>query len=125
MWLYVVSGTVEQSVLNLATKRRLELAGVKTLAQDTPLHALTEMELDEVNSEELKQSRVLVERGPGGGEVVVDTDLLDCLIGSARDKLHEQRAVDEVRRQLMAEAAERRIEQNVVVAGPSRINRIC
>lgn len=111
-------------MLNLTTKRRLELAGVKTLIQDMPLHALTEMELDEVNSEELKQSRVLVERSSGGGEVVVDTDLLDCLIGSARDKLNEQRAGDEVRRQLMAEAAERRIAQNVMVAGLSRVNGV-
>lgn len=111
-------------MLNLATKRRLELAGAKTLAQDMPIHALTEMELDEVNSEELKQSQMLVERGPGGGEVVVDTDLLACLIGSARDKLKEQRAGVEVRRQLMAEAAERRIAQNVVVAGSSRLNGI-
>ena len=123
--MYVVSGTVEQSVLNLATKRRLELAGIKAPAEDMPLHALTEMELDEVNSEELKQSRKLVERGPGGGEIVVDTDLLDCLIGSARDKLNEQRAGEQVRRQLMAEAAERRVAQNVVVAGPSRINGVC
>lgn len=126
VWLYVVSGTVEQSVLNLATTRRLALAGVTAPneSESNSLLAITETKLDEANSVDLQRNYgMLVDRVPGGGEVVGDMDLLECLVGSAKDRLVEKRKGEEVRRHVMAEAAEKRIEKGkeaaVGGAGPS------
>ncbi|KAF8468979.1 SNF2 family N-terminal domain-containing protein [Kalaharituber pfeilii] len=125
VWLYVVNGTVEQAVLNLSTQRRLALMGLKGAQKEISVAEITEAELDKANSKELQQPGTLVDKIPGGGEVVADADLLECLLESARVKLNSKAANGEVRRNLMADAAEKRVGTNMELAlgaaGPSRI----
>lgn len=178
VWLYVVNGTVEQSVLEVSTRRRLAMmeqhsvsggggrskrsrtpsskeeeevevegrakrqkmpstdgegrvqatlrAGSPKRKRDgdgdngsdqpnkrspgTPISA--ERQLDLANSQELeKEPGKLIEKSPGGGELVGNEDLWACLFGVS---LHGKKMRDAVRRELLAGAAETRVA--VVVA---------
>lgn len=69
----------------------------------------TERQLDLANSQELqKGSGRLVEKSPGGGELVGNEDLWACLFGVGKEGLYEKKVGDVVRRELMAGAAEKR-----------------
>lgn len=52
----------------------------------------------------------MVERALGGGEVVVEEDLIECLLASTRESFNLMAPGDKVRRDLMADAAERRVQ---------------
>lgn len=180
VWLYVVNGTVEQSVLEVSTRRRLAMmeqhsvlgeegrspkrfraeeaksgeeteversvkrqkvsdsdgekgeqselptlrvmspkskCGVvsdddgdqpgKPPSPKTPIS--TERQLDLANSQELqKVPGKLVEKSPGGGELVGNEDLWACLFGVGKEDLHGKEVRDSVRRELLAGAAESR-----------------
>ena len=84
VWVYVVANTVEQSVLELATRRRLALIG-QSNGDDTPMpDAVADERMVAAESEELRNGLAkFVEKAPGGGEVVKDEDLWDCLFWKA------------------------------------------
>lgn len=115
VWLYLVDGTVEQSIYNLSVQRRLEHMDQslkKRLSEETP--QLLDATLDEANSLELEQARISKLMGKGGisGEAVDKRDLWTCLFGDARSRRREDdeqiRNNPAVRGFLAAEAAEER-----------------
>ncbi|KAK0109573.1 hypothetical protein ONS95_002259 [Cadophora gregata] len=130
VWLYLVDGTVEESIHQLSVRRRMEHIG-KRLASDqghgkerevSPTEFL-DSNLEEANSMELQQASLtgLLAKGGKGGEMVVKEDLWDCLFGGAEKRASKDREVRrtlrgsdlrfdaEIGRELRAEAAEERV----------------
>jgi E3 ubiquitin-protein ligase SHPRH len=126
VWLYLVNGTVEESIHQLSVKRRMEhigqrLSAGKGKAKELSFDELLDTNLEEANSMELQQASLsgLLAKGAKGGEMVEKEDLWDCLFGG----LGQRNAVrtlenrnlrfdPEVGRHLRAEAAEERITAN-------------
>jgi E3 ubiquitin-protein ligase SHPRH len=124
VWLYLVDGTVEESIHQLSVKRRMEHMG-KTKFHDkgkseesTP--EVLDSNLEEANSLEMQQAPLtdLLAKGEKGSEVVKEEDLWDCLFGAmVREREDGSSAIDthglrldkEVRRHLVAEAATERL----------------
>ena len=99
VWLYAVNNTVEQSVLELATRRRLAFVGGGTA---------TEEQIEKAESEGLRDGIAkLVEKTPGGGEMVQDDDLWACLFGTT--PVVDKKKAQIVGRQLRAGKAELRM----------------
>ncbi|TAQ85853.1 hypothetical protein B7494_g5812 [Chlorociboria aeruginascens] len=124
VWLYLVDGTVEESIHQLSVRRRMEHIG-KTIAKgkgkgkqkDTIPDQVLDANLEEANSIELQQASLsgLMTRGEKGGELVNKEDLWDCLFGGVGQQRSDReldssnlRSDPEVRRHLIAEAADRR-----------------
>lgn len=96
VWLYVTSGTVEESVYNLSVKRRMEHMGrarLKATGGDrrtateksgasTP-ELLDNAKLEAANTLELEQAALtkLMSKDRTAGEVVDKGDLWECLFG--------------------------------------------
>lgn len=140
VWLYLVDGTVEESIHQLSVKRRMEHIG-KRLAnsknnskgkgkeKEASPTELLDSNLEEANSMELQQASLtgLLAKGGKGGEMVMKEDLWDCLFGGAEKRASKDEEIrrtlqgsdlrldPEVGRELRAEAAEER----VVIAGAS------
>lgn len=129
VWLYLVDGTVEESIHQLSLKRRMEHIGQrlsgkkgKSKAKESDTDEILDTNLEEANSLELQQASLtgLLAKGGKGGEMVQEKDLWDCLFGTQSQK-PGQRTLEnsdlmfdaEVGRHLRAEAALERI------AGPS------
>lgn len=188
VWLYVVNGTVEQSVLQVSTRRRLAMmeqhsvpredgripkrfrtpssekaeeeievgrstkrqrgsgsggdsmgrSGLPTFGGMSPKRQCdgagdddgdqlgkailpktpisTERQLDLANSQELQRGPgELVEKSPGGGELVGNEDLWACLFGVGKEDQRGKEVRDSVRRELLAGAAENRAVVQVSV----------
>ncbi|KAI5784908.1 ATP-dependent DNA helicase [Pyronema domesticum] len=118
VWCYVVDGTVEQSVLNLATRRRLALVGQ---VEDGEEQKVIHQKLLAAEAEELREGlSTMVEKWPGGGEMVKNEDLWDCLFSSSNKVLSNKKAgngvVSGVDRELRAHAAEMRVAQEALEA---------
>lgn len=121
--MYLVSGTVEESIYELSVARRLahilekeqheiaaqsELGGVGAAIDD-----LTETAIDSANSLEMQEATLtnLMTSGASGGEIVRNDDLWRSLFGSSTQKesnSHFNAAEREVGRFLRGEAAEQR-----------------
>ncbi|KAL6881549.1 SNF2 family N-terminal domain-containing protein [Trichoderma novae-zelandiae] len=91
VWLYIVSGTVEESIHNLSVRRRMEhmgrnICGGKSKAS-TP--ELLDANIDEANTLELEQAALskLMSRDRSAGEMVDRTDLWECLFGHVSGKI--------------------------------------
>jgi E3 ubiquitin-protein ligase SHPRH len=129
VWLYLVDGTVEESIHQLSLKRRMEHIGQrlssrkgKAKAKESNIAEILDTNLEEANSLELQQASLtgLLAKGGKGGEMVQEKDLWDCLFGTVGEK-PAQRTLEnsdlmfdtEVSRHLRAEAALERI------AGPA------
>jgi E3 ubiquitin-protein ligase SHPRH len=129
VWLYLVDGTVEESIYELSVKRRMEHIGQtissktqkngKGKAKELTPDELLDTNLEEANSMELQQASLtgLLAKGGKGGEMVEKEDLWNCLFGGVGVKSaernraigsHQVRFDQEVRRHLGAEAAEER-----------------
>lgn len=125
VWLYLVDGTVEESIHQLSVRRRLEhigkrLSDGKGKSKELSPDELLDSNLEEANSLELQEaslSNLLEKGGKGkGGEFIAKEDLWDCLFGGVAQRT-ANRALDnsalsldeEVGRHLRAEAAEERI----------------
>jgi E3 ubiquitin-protein ligase SHPRH len=132
VWLYLVDGTVEESIHQLSVKRRMEHIGQtisskrqcdgnsKGKAKELTPDELLDTNLEEANSIELQQASLtgLLAKGGTGGEMVEKEDLWDCLFGAVGGKNnrsggramdgHQLRFDKEVQRHLGAEAAEER-----------------
>ncbi|KAJ5298639.1 protein BMH2 [Penicillium atrosanguineum] len=128
VWMYLVSGTVEESIYELSVARRLahiiekekqeKKARLKIPVDgdETLIGDLTETAIDSANSMELQDASLnnLMTSGSSGGEMVKKDDLWQCLFGNSTQKDrhgHSTEAEREVGRFLRGEAAEQRREE--------------
>ncbi|KIN03780.1 hypothetical protein OIDMADRAFT_116781 [Oidiodendron maius Zn] len=130
VWLYLIGGTVEESIHQLSVKRRMEHIGqakAKGKAKETTPEEILDSNLEEANSLELQQAPLtrLLAKGQTGGEMIEQDDLWECLFGSQLNGRSEQRGPgegqvigshelrnnEEVRRYLAAGAATMRVAQ--------------
>lgn len=123
VWLYLVDGTVEESIHQLSVQRRMEhmgqtLAKGKGKAKESTPEEILDTNLEEANSMELQQASLtgLLAKGGKGGENIQEEDLWDCLFGGVGQRNtkrnlndHELRLDREITRHLGAEAAEERM----------------
>ncbi|KAL4728448.1 hypothetical protein ACLX1H_005193 [Fusarium chlamydosporum] len=116
VWLYLVSGTVEESIYNLSVQRRMEHMGraIKGKSKEsTP--ELLDANIEAANTLELEQASLsrLMSKDRTAGENVEEDDLWECLFGHVARKSNgpekdirlQERAV---RGYLAAEAADER-----------------
>ncbi|RDL41323.1 p-loop containing nucleoside triphosphate hydrolase [Venustampulla echinocandica] len=116
VWLYLVDGTIEESIYQLSVKRRLEHIGQrlsrgKGKERELSPNELIDTNLEEANSMELQQAPLnrLLAKGATGGEMVEEKDLWECLFGAGHQRPAKRKLDDidkEVGRHLRAEAAE-------------------
>ncbi|KAI1853488.1 hypothetical protein JX266_001472 [Neoarthrinium moseri] len=114
VWLYLVEGTVEESIHNLSVKRRLEhmadaTKGTKGKGKGVSTPDISEDNLAVANSLELQQANLpkLMDKDTRLGEVVHQNDLWACLFGHLERESEAQRA---------AAAADSRFEDRAVVS---------
>ncbi|KAI8965687.1 SNF2 family N-terminal domain-containing protein [Daldinia sp. FL1419] len=86
VWLYLIDGTVEESIYNLSVQRRLEHLGRDTEGKGKAKESDTEVSdvnLEAANSLELQQATLskLMSKDQSMGEVVDQSDLWQCLFG--------------------------------------------
>ncbi|PMD34610.1 putative SNF2 family helicase/ATPase [Hyaloscypha variabilis F] len=119
VWLYLVDGTVEESIHQLSVKRRMEhigqrLSTAKGKEKELSPDELLDTNLEEANSLELQQASLtgLLAKGGKGGEMIEKEDLWDCLFGGVGQRntttIRTLENDPEIRRHLAAEAAEER-----------------
>ncbi|KAH6840888.1 SNF2 family N-terminal domain-containing protein [Chaetomium sp. MPI-CAGE-AT-0009] len=116
VWLYIVDGTVEESIHDLSVQRRMEHMGRNAKGkskESTP--ELLDARLDEANALEMQQAHLSKLMGKDGilGEAVDKDDLWTCLFGHLHPKeRREERDPEnpELRRLLTINAVERRME---------------
>ena len=122
VWLYLVDGTVEESIHQLSVKRRMEHIGQslrrgKGKAKESIPDDILVTNLEEANSMELQQASLtgLLAKGGKGGENIQEEDLWDCLFGGVGQRSssralsnHQLRFDQDIRRHIGAEAAEQR-----------------
>jgi E3 ubiquitin-protein ligase SHPRH len=119
VWLYIVEGTVEESIYNLSVKRRMEhmsehLKGKSNQTTETPAELLNS-NLEVANRVEMEQAALskLMSKNRSAGEIVDKSDLWECLFGhvarpKATDSLSELQQDRVVTAYLAAEEAEAR-----------------
>ncbi|KAI0157445.1 SNF2 family N-terminal domain-containing protein [Xylariaceae sp. FL1272] len=87
VWLYLVEGTVEESIYNLSVRRRMAHMGAmdKGKGKGPETQAVSTNALEAANSREMEQVRLarLLDKRVDG-EIVEDRDLWGCLFGEAR-----------------------------------------
>lgn len=126
VWMYLVSGTVEESIYDLSVTRRLAHIIEKEKQEKNARYAvpvevdqslindLTETAIDSANSMEMQDASLtnLMTSGASGGELVRKDDLWQCLFGGSSAQKHDHGnsadAEREVGRFLRGEAAEHR-----------------
>ena len=125
VWMYLVSGTVEESIYELSVTRRLAHIIEKEKREHAPAAAthdgsgliqdLTETAIDSANSMEIQDSRLgtLMESGESGGEMVKKDDLWQCLFGKVKNAEENRfKSLEEdIDRFLRGDAAERRAQE--------------
>ncbi|EXM07791.1 SNF2 family N-terminal domain-containing protein [Fusarium oxysporum II5] len=125
VWLYLVSGTVEESIYNLSVQRRMEHMGRVNKGkskESTP--ELLDVNIEAANTLELEQASLsrLMSKDKSAGENVEENDLWECLFGhiARKDTEHEK----DIRLQekavmgyLAAEAAEERMDRTDQIPG--------
>lgn len=126
VWLYLVDGTVEESIHQLSVRRRMEHMGQslshgrKGKSREMSPVELSDKKLEEANSMELQQASLtgLLAKGGKAGEMVEQKDLWECLFGNVESQASRREKTlndseltpnGEVVRYLRAEAAEERI----------------
>ncbi|OTA04104.1 hypothetical protein A9Z42_0046570 [Trichoderma parareesei] len=98
VWLYIVSGTVEESIYNLSVRRRMEHMG-RNLGggsgsgrpegeASTSTPELLDASIEEANTLELEQAALskLMSKDRSAGEMVDRSDLWECLFGHVNGK---------------------------------------
>ncbi|KAI1075210.1 SNF2 family N-terminal domain-containing protein [Whalleya microplaca] len=90
VWLYLIDGTVEESIYNLSIQRRMEHLGetdAKGKSKETALEGL-DASLEVANSMELQRAALpkLMNTQQDLGEVVDKGDLWTCLFGHVRNE---------------------------------------
>ncbi|KAJ5678618.1 hypothetical protein N7462_006862 [Penicillium macrosclerotiorum] len=131
VWMYLVSGTVEESIYDLSVTRRLahilakekqeKKARAAIPGEDQVLiNDLTETAIDSANSMEMEDATLtnLMTNGASGGELVKKDDLWQCLFGNTTQKDDNGRSADaqrEVDRFLRGDAAEQRRDEAMTI----------
>ena len=123
VWMYLVSGTVEESIYDLSVSRRLTHIVAKRKEEESRSSAhldgfedINETAIDSANSMEMQDATLasLMTGGASGGELVREDDLWQCLFGDPSKKKEDGHspmgATNEVGKFLKAEAAEQRAE---------------
>ncbi|ROV89479.1 hypothetical protein VPNG_10172 [Cytospora leucostoma] len=121
VWLYIVDGTVEESIYNLSVRRRMEHMGDRTKGkskESTP--ELADDAIEAANSMELEHASLskLMGKSKAAGEAVDKGDLWECLFGHVAQGRRASRGHASnkpgpaIRGLLAAEAAERRREED-------------
>jgi len=126
--MYLVSGTVEESIYELSVGRRLAHIIEKEKKEkndrltfpgddEALVDDLTETAIDSANSMEMQDASLnsLMASGSSGGEMVKKDDLWRCLFGNSVQKDsngHSTEAEREVGRFLRGEAAEQRRDES-------------
>jgi E3 ubiquitin-protein ligase SHPRH len=122
VWMYLVSGTVEESIYEISVARRLAHIMEKEKEYKKSLLAcpadeddVTEAVIESANSMELQDATLttMMQRGSLGGELVKQDDLWQCLFGNVNKKDGTNPSAEaerEVGRFLRGEAAEQRME---------------
>ncbi|CZR39368.1 uncharacterized protein FPRO_04265 [Fusarium proliferatum ET1] len=120
VWLYLVSGTVEESIYNLSVQRRMEHMGRVNKGkskESTP--ELLDANIEAANTLEFEQASLsrLMSKDKSAGENVEENDLWECLFGHVARK--DTGPEKDIRLQekavmgyLAAEAAEERMDRN-------------
>ncbi|KAF4455255.1 hypothetical protein F53441_2405 [Fusarium austroafricanum] len=118
VWLYLVSGTVEESIYNLSVQRRMEHMGRTNKGkskESTP--ELLDASIEAANTLELEQASLsrLMSKDRLAGENVEENDLWECLFGRVAHKDNEPKRDSRLQEQavmgyLAAEAAEGRMD---------------
>ncbi|KAI1377396.1 SNF2 family N-terminal domain-containing protein [Hypoxylon crocopeplum] len=88
VWLYLIDGTVEESIYNLSVQRRLEHLGKNTKGKSkASTSEVSDLNLEAANSLELQQTALsnLMNKDQTLGEVVDKNDLWQCLFGHVKD----------------------------------------
>lgn len=115
VYMYLIGDTVEEVIYEISVARRLaHMQSTKReqrFKSSTP--ALGEAAIDAANSLELQQAPIskLLVQGQGGGELVPNDDLWNCLFGRAakgQQQRHSAQLKAEVGRFIRGEAAEAR-----------------
>ncbi|CDM34981.1 hypothetical protein DTO013E5_3120 [Penicillium roqueforti] len=121
VWMYLISGTVEESIYEISVTRRLahimeKEKQVKTALLTSPADGdnVTEAAIESANSMELEDATLanLMQRGDVG-EMVKKDDLWQCLFGNVKRKddcSTSAEAEREIGRFLRGEAADQRME---------------
>lgn len=108
VWLYVTSGTVEESIYNLSVKRRMEHMGQASrrsnnkalssakLKSGNSTPELLDANLEAANTLELEHAALtrLMSKDKTAGEVVDKGDLWECLFGNRAGQGGKKRLVD-------------------------------
>ncbi|KAI5461114.1 SNF2 family N-terminal domain-containing protein [Mariannaea sp. PMI_226] len=120
VWLYLVSGTVEESIYDLSVRRRMEHMGRNAKdksKESTP--ELLDANIEEANTLELENAALsrLMSKDRTAGEMVDRGDLWECLFGhtarSDRSQERDTRLQEQaVMGYMAAEAAEGRRREN-------------
>ncbi|KAJ5385314.1 Zinc finger RING-type [Penicillium concentricum] len=122
VWMYLVSGTVEESIYEISVTRRLAHIMEKEkeykaalLTSPVDEDGVTEAAIESANSIELQGATLttMMQRGGLGGEMVREDDLWQCLFGNNKKKDGTDPSAEaerEVGRFLRGEAAEQRME---------------
>ncbi|KAI1647251.1 SNF2 family N-terminal domain-containing protein [Daldinia loculata] len=97
VWLYLIDGTVEESIYNLSVQRRLEQLGQSTKGKEKEQESsaeVSDLNLEAANSLELQQAALskLMSKDQSMGEVVDQNDLWQCLFGHV---IRNEAAADE------------------------------
>lgn len=82
VWMYLVENTVERSIYEISVNRRMSHLSqhASCYLNDNSVGTLTERDLEAANSLELQTPLSnLLAKGSGGGEMVSNDDLWDCL----------------------------------------------
>ncbi|KAK4458873.1 putative ATP-dependent helicase IRC20 [Cladorrhinum samala] len=124
VWLYIVDGTVEESIYNLSVQRRLEHMTTRGKGKESDASALDPLldaaSLDAANALEMQQAQLTKLMGKDGisGEAVEQKDLWTCLFGHLQkaggaEGGEERRLLvnSTTRGFLLAEAAEKRRDE--------------
>lgn len=126
VWLYIVDGTVEESIYDLSVRRRMGHMGyvgqhnarLEDRKGKSPQVISNEAAVEAANSLELEQASLskLMGRGREQGEEVDKGDIWECLFGHVAVRSREAEQAGNpgpaVRGFLAAEAAERRLEED-------------
>lgn len=84
VWLYLIEGSVEESIYNLSVKRRMEHMGKNSKGKSTQSTSeVAEPVLEAANTLELEQASLtrLMSKDKNAGEAVEAGDLWGCLFG--------------------------------------------
>lgn len=126
VWLYLVSGTIEESIYNLSVQRRMEhmgrnMKGKGKSKESTP--ELLDASIEAANTLELEQAALskLMSKDRTAGEMVDKSDLWECLFGHVARRETEPEQDNRLQEQavmgyLAAEAAEQRMDEQMAEA---------